>query len=243
VSHDLAHGADHETFLAIAALVLIGGGAIFLILSFRARHSAGSAMEAWAAEQARDVDTDVARDVASMLAALSMGAAVIHLAAAPSHYLELGDLGTGFVVAAAFQAGWAVAARGPALTRRIAWLGLIGDSAIVIAWAWTRTLGLPVGHGAGSPEPIGLPDAVATAFEVLIVGALLMRLTGAGQRLARRFPPARTLVPLTVIPVVGLCLVMTSLAAVAIASGQDHGQVGAEHRTATHAFAGGPEGR
>ena len=93
--------------------------------------------------------------------------------AAPPHYAEIGDLAAGFVAAAAFQGWWALRARG-GLTLRLIDVGIAANVAIVAAWAWTRSVGLPVGELAGGPEPVGFPDAVCTAFEVLLVGVLLV---------------------------------------------------------------------
>jgi hypothetical protein len=223
VNADLAHGPGHDAIMAIAALVLCGGGAIFLVAAGWLRLRQPMAAGRISRRDATAPTAGAASPLTTMLVALSIGAAVIHLAAAPGHYIELGDLGAGFVVAAALQVVWARAAlRGP--SRRTVWLGVTINAAIVLLWAWTRSVGLPVGPAAGSPEPIGLPDAASTVFEVLLLVGLAAQLLVAA-RPTGRAPLARALGSIAVVPVLGLVLVTTSLATVAIASGLDHGPV------------------
>jgi hypothetical protein len=207
-----AHG--HELLHLVAAVVLTVGGAAFVFASIRWRP-----MMAVSSAGASPVAA-VGRSLTVMVAGLSAGAAVIHLAAAPHHYRELGDLGAGFLAAAVFQGVSAMAflSEPSARTRR---LGIVGNLAIVLAWAYTRTVGLPVGQFAGSPEPIGFPDAAAITFELLLIAGLVaMR-----SRAFDAEPPraARTIASIAVVPVLGLTILATSLATVAIANGLDHG--------------------
>jgi hypothetical protein len=154
------------------------------------------------------------------VASLSFGAAAIHLIAAPPHYVELGDLGAGFLAAAAFQAAWGIRVlHAPA--DRVIWLGIVGNLAIVATWVVSRTIGLPIGPGAFIAEPVGLPDGASTAFELLIVAGLAVRLLDVDRRLPGRV--VRSVAAVAIVPVVGIMLLTTSLAAVAIAAGVDHG--------------------
>jgi hypothetical protein len=229
---------SHEAVAQVAALALVIGGAIFLALAARSRlvrsGSVASRVRASSvgagtvgAGPADGAAPSVGRSITIILAALSGGAAVIHLAAAPHHYPEIGDLASGFVVAAIFQGAWirwclAGPGRGAVL------IGIVGNLAIVAAWAWTRTVGLPLAGVAGAPEPVAYPDAASVAFELLLVGGLVLR------ELARRRsavirggpvgPGLRTAASIAVVPVVGLVLVLTSLGTVAIASGFEHGR-------------------
>ena len=158
-----------------------------------------------------------------LLAALSFGAAVIHLAAAPGHFVELGDLGAGFVVAAVFQGAWAKRALADR-SARWAWLGIAGNVAIIVAWIWTRTVGLPFGPEAGLPELVGLPDGASTGFELFIVVGLVARLGGIEASILRRLATVpRSLMTATLAPALGLILLTTSVATVQIAAGHDHG--------------------
>jgi len=225
------HGG-HDTIELIAALVIVIGGVIFTALSLRTRPS-HPGLAASVDSGAFDAPTDAAagaadgampsvrRSLVLILAGLSGGAAVIHLAAAPNHYDELGDIAAGFLISAAFQALWVRwCLAGP--SRATMAIGIAGNLAIVAAWAWTRTVGLPMGPFAGSAEPIGFPDAASVAFELLLVGGLVARWLDLDLALARR-GAARTIASIAVVPVLGLVIVLTSLATVAIAEGLDHG--------------------
>lgn len=216
----LSHTALHDA----AALILVIGGAAFLLLAFRGRRALVLAGEAPTAARVAVAGSNLAgrvRPLAAILASLSAGAAAIHLAAAPHHVRELGDLGAGFLVAAVFQAAWAkLWLAGP--SPRLALVGLVGNGAIVAGWALTRTLGLGViGLGAAS-EPIGLPDGAATVFELLLLIGLLCFRTGLGG-IVGRLRAVRELAPIAVVPVVGLVIVVASLSVAAIAMGLDHG--------------------
>jgi hypothetical protein len=167
--------------------------------------------------------------MAWILAILSLGAAAIHLAAAPSHYVELGDLGAGFLVAAALQAAWARSILGGA-SRRTLVVGAAINATIVAAWVVSRTWGLPVGPTPGVPEPIGLPDGASTAFELLLLGGLAIRALDLDRRGAARVRSTRTVLAIAVVPVLGLVMLTTSLASLAIVAGADHGAApGAGH--------------
>ena len=226
MSPGMDHGGAHELIHWIAALVLVVGGAVFLALAAYQRY--GPASRGAEGRTARtDRPTDIAaqavdRSLIRILVSLSLGAAAIHLVAAPPHYTELGDLGAGFLVAGLFQAAWARPALA-ANTPRTAWIGLTVNLGIVVAWVVSRTIGLPVGPDARTPEPIGLPDGASTAFELLIVAGLAIRLLGIDRTAAARRPSVRSIAAIAVIPALGLVLLTTSLSAVAIAAGADHG--------------------
>ena len=207
-------GHGHELLHLVAAVVLTVGGAALLLAAIR-RRSMATVSSAGASPVA-----GVGRSLAVMLAWLSAGAAVIHLAAAPHHYRELGDLGAGFLAAAVFQGAGAVACL-PEPSARTRRLGIVGNMAILLAWAYTRTVGLPVGPFAGTPEPIGFPDAAAVTFELLLIAGLVAMQSRPFD--AKHPRAARTLASIAVVPVLGLTILATSLATVAIASGLDHG--------------------
>ena len=222
----------HQAVEQLAALILVIGGGIFIAIAARQRsvRSGPAALRRReprgnASNRARDAAAtrlpSIRRSIALMLAGLSAGAAVIHLAAAPAHYEEIGDLASGFVAAAIFQAIWIRwCLAGP--SRGTAWVGIVGNLAIVAAWAWTRTVGLPVGELAGTPEPVGYPDAASVAFELLLVAGLVGRLLNVDIAASRR-AGLRAAASIALVPVFGLVLVLTSLATVAIASGLEHG--------------------
>jgi hypothetical protein len=219
--------AAHNSIELLAAAFIIVGGAIFTGISFLsrpARPGPAAALPSSRDARVRNLAGDtpaVGRSLTLIAAGLSGGAAVIHLVAAPSHYVEIGGLAAGFLASAAFQGWWAVRALG-GLTRRHVDLGIVVNVAIVAAWVWTRTVGLPVGEFAGGPEPIGLPDAACTAFEVLLVGVLALVRSGSDVVLAER-RWARSAAAIAIVPVLGLVVVLTSLSTVDIADGLDHG--------------------
>jgi hypothetical protein len=106
------------------------------------------------------------------LAAMSVGAAAIHFSVLFSHFAEYWMYGLFFLVVAWAQVAWAVAAVSrPA--RVVLWLGAAGNAAVLAAYVASRTTGVPIGPGAGHPEPLGGLDVVCAVFEtVLVIGAL-----------------------------------------------------------------------
>lgn len=226
--------AGHELVEWIAAAILVIGGAIAIAISFRTRSSPSGSLAArilapdTPASSAIHVrpapgrTPSVERSLVLMLAGLSGGAGIIHVVAAPGHFAEIGDLAGGFVAAALFQLLWIRwCLAGP--SHRAVAVGIAGNVAIIGAWAWTRTVGLPFGELAGVAEPVGYPDAASVLFEVALIGGLFVRALGLDRALAGR-AGVRTLASIAVVPTIGLVLVVTSLATLAIATGMDHGE-------------------
>ena len=115
-------------------------------------------------------------------AVLSAGAAAIHYAVIDVHFEEWWGFGVFFVVSGIAQLAWAIVA-GAWPSRPLLWFGVLGNAAIVALWVVTRTAGPLVGPDPHEPEPVGLADVVATAFEVLIVvGAFWLARTGIPHR-------------------------------------------------------------
>ena len=104
------------------------------------------------------------------VASAATGAAAIHYAVAAEHFDEWWGFGVFFVASAVAQLVWAVVVVG-SRSPFVIWLGVIGNAAIVVLWIVTRTVGTLIGPEPATPEPIGLADSVATAFELTIVGA------------------------------------------------------------------------
>lgn len=211
----LAHEL-HEALHAAAALVLVIGGAVILTLAARQRRrvlSTGMGPSAPVARVGADAPASPAWAV-MVVVSLSLGAAAIHLAAGPGHVAELGDLGLGFYWAALFQGLWAIVYAGRPDRRTIRWLGIAGNLAIVGAWVWSRSVGLPAGPDAWRPEAIAIPDGVTVVFELALVSMLAIELLlghrGAGPTRARISAAAS-------VPVVGVVF-LASLLAVSIAA-------------------------
>lgn len=120
--------------------------------------------------------TETAVSASPVVAAFaSLGAAAIHAAAAPDHYGEWWAAGVFFYAVAAFQALWAlVALRSPG--RAVMMLGVFGNVGVLVTWALSRTVGMPVGPTAGVPEEIGQAGLTAVALEAVVCLAALWRI-------------------------------------------------------------------
>ena len=104
----------------------------------------------------------------------SAGAAAIHASVCPAHFREALAFGVFFVVASAFQAGWALGVLFRP-TRGLLRLGAAANTTIIAVWAISRTTGLPFGPEIWHPEAISLPDAIATVLELgVVVGAWML---------------------------------------------------------------------
>jgi hypothetical protein len=108
------------------------------------------------------------------LAAISVGAAVIHFEVTFEHFSEYWMYGTFFLVSAWAQLIWAAwIVWRP--SRLLLWAGAVGNAAIIVVYVLTRTVGDLVGPGTGETEAIGGIDVACTAFEaVLAAGTLVL---------------------------------------------------------------------
>jgi hypothetical protein len=133
-----------------------------------------------------DPDRNAAR-VLSAIALASIAAGAINIAAAATVGRGSTQNLAFFAVVAAAQLVWGAVA----MVRAPRWwlaLGAAGNLVVVITWVVSRTAGLPVGKYAGLTLPVGLPDGLATALEVVVVAgaaALLVRGLGPVRSLAR----------------------------------------------------------
>ena len=145
------------------------------------------------------------------LAALSMVAGAIHAVVAAPHLAEFWLFGSLFVALAVFQLGWgALLYRRPSpeLLRIGAWV----SAGVIAVWLASRTVGLPVGPGAGRAEAVGAVDAIATAIEAAIVGLCVVLLNP-----ARRLPA-----PIAVVRTAAIGLMMAGLLALLLGGGHSH---------------------
>jgi hypothetical protein len=214
----MSHGGWHELLHLAAAVVLVGGGGTLVGLSWIARSRTRP--------DPSGTPVPAAVSGAVLVATLSLAAAAIHLAAAPAHVEELGIAGWGFVGIAAFQAAWALV-WGIERSRAAAFVGIVGNLAVVTVWLVSRTVGLGVAGLAGMPEPIRTPDAAATLFELLLIAALVARQSGHVHGLERRIGDARSLATIAVVPAIGTVFLVTTLA-VSLALGHSH-SAGGDH--------------
>lgn len=147
--------------------------------------------------------TDARRELEVDAAVLAIAAGMIHAVAAVGHAEHL-LFAAFFAVLAVAQCAWgALVYRGA--DRRLLVAGAWGSAGVALLWLITRTVGLPFGPHAGSPEAVGPLDVLATIDEQVVV-AIVIALA--------RFPNLRTRLVTAaarVGPVVGITLAMLSL--------------------------------
>jgi hypothetical protein len=173
----------------------------------------------------------VGRYLRWLLAALSLGAGVIHFAVSGEHYDLSWTHGTFFAVVAWLQLSWAVAV----VVRPTRWLlaaGALLNAGILGVWAVSRVWGVPIGPDAWTPEAVGWSDALASVCELGIVALALAVLV-------RPEVAQRKLRPAVAVPVVGIAglgvAVISSLAftpALASSSHDDHAASGSDTHSA-----------
>jgi hypothetical protein len=124
-----------------------------------------------------DPDHSPAR-VLSAIALAGIAAGAINIAAAATVGRASTQNLAFFAIVATAQLGWGAVA----LVRAPRWwlaLGAAGNLVVAATWVVSRTAGLPVGVYAGIKLPVGFPDALATALEVVIaVGAAALMIRG-----------------------------------------------------------------
>jgi hypothetical protein len=113
------------------------------------------------------------------LAALSLGAAVIHLVMVPQHAEESLRIGLAFAAA-----GWLQIAFGVVMLARPArlcvQLAIAANLVFVGVWTLSRTVGLPTWTGDGGVEKASSTDILCVAFEVgIVLGGLALLATPA----------------------------------------------------------------
>ncbi|CAH0228417.1 hypothetical protein SRABI26_02583 [Arthrobacter sp. Bi26] len=110
------------------------------------------------------------------LAAALVGSAAIHAAVVPEHFGEWAAAGVFFAILAAAQLALGLLSLG---RRHRALLKAVAAVSIVplALWLCSRTVGLPFGPAAGSPESAGMPDIAAGVLELgtLLVAVALLR--------------------------------------------------------------------
>jgi hypothetical protein len=148
--------------------------------------------------------TDPRRELEVDASVLAIAAGLIHAVAAVGHVTEFWLFAVFFAVLAAAQVTWGVLVYGGA-DRRVLRAGAWGSAAVALLWLVSRTVGLPIGPEAGTPETAGALDVLATLDELVTVAIVVGLL---------RFPELRPWAVRTaarVAPVVGMVLAMASL--------------------------------
>jgi hypothetical protein len=114
-------------------------------------------------------------DRALIAAGLSLLAAVVHAGLAPHHLAESVPLGIAFALAAAGQTACTIAFTTRGISRPVAVAGIALNVAILICWATSRTVGLPVAEHPWVPEPVAALDVLTALVEVGICLLLIKR--------------------------------------------------------------------
>ena len=121
------------------------------------------------------------RATVAIAAALSLGAAWVHLAYVAPHLRQWWAYGAFFLATGIGQALFA-----PLVLRWprpwLAIVGIAGNIAIVAMYVLSRTNGAPLGPHANVPERVGAIDLATTASEVVLVGLLVTLLTPRARR-------------------------------------------------------------
>lgn len=113
--------------------------------------------------------TPVAADARpAILALLLVGSGLVHAAVVPEHLEEWWAAGAFFVVCCLVQLAsalwvWRRPGRAALVT------AAVGSAALLVLWAVSRAVGLPVGPEAWEPEAVGLADLCAGALELAAV--------------------------------------------------------------------------
>jgi hypothetical protein len=162
----------------------------------------------------------VGRYLRWVLAALSLGAGVIHFAVAGEHYDLSWAHGTFFAVVAWLQISFAVAVvLRP--TRRLLTAGVVLNTGILGVWVMSRVWGAPFGSNPWTPEDVGWADGLSSAFELGIVAlalAVLVRPAVAQHELRPAF--AR---PVVGVAGLGVAVIASLAFTPAFASSHSHG--------------------
>jgi hypothetical protein len=168
---------QHATAMAhVRAIAIVG--ALMLVANllvvgwFVALRGGGLRLSTVRPPVAADRVSSRASDVRLLLVAGLVASAAIHAAVVREHLSEWPAAGLFFVLLTLAE----LAVAGLLFTGR-RHLGLVAAAVVSVGplavWLVSRTAGLPIGPGAGTPEAIGLPDLVACSLEVLTLVAAL----------------------------------------------------------------------
>jgi hypothetical protein len=132
------------------------------------------------------VPRSAAVEARTSFALASLSAGLIHVMAGFHHWSEYWLFGFGmFVMAIAQVAG--SAALGYTSSRLALWGAIVVNVPIIAIWLLSRTTGLPFGPEPGEAEAIGIPDAVCTFTELVLVGGAIALLRGVSDRALSRW--------------------------------------------------------
>ena len=113
------------------------------------------------------------QELALLAALLVFVSSFIHSAEISGHFEQYWLYGVFFGVVTLLQAMWSVLIYGDPLNRRYLIAGAVGNMALVVIWAITRTIGVPIGPQSG-PEAVGVTDVLSKLDELAAVGCIAM---------------------------------------------------------------------
>lgn len=113
----------------------------------------------------------------AVLAVLWIAAGAVHLGVMDEHFGESAVLGVFFLVLAVLQIAYAIRLL-MAPSRMLVIVGLAANLAVVLLWAWTRSVSVP--FDLGGREKVGLADGLAVLIELAAAATavLLIRIGG-----------------------------------------------------------------
>ena len=120
------------------------------------------------------------QELALVAALLVFVSSFIHSAEISPHFEQYWLYGVFFGVVTLLQAMWSVMIYSDPLNRRYLVAGAIGNVALIVVWAITRTIGVPVGPQSG-PEAVGVIDVLSKLDElaaVVCIATVLVHLRG-----------------------------------------------------------------
>ena len=111
-----------------------------------------------------------------MAAVLVLASSLIHAAMIAEHFEEYWLFGIFFAIAAVGQALWMAQVYSDRLNPRLLLAGAAGNAALIVVWALSRTVGMPLGPDAWQAEAVSAVDVLSTVdelFAVILVGVAL----------------------------------------------------------------------
>lgn len=108
-------------------------------------------------------------DAVKVAAWLSIAAGAIHAVATVDHFSHWWLYGVFFLSLAYGQVLWGVAVLRRPVSDRTLRAGAIANLAIVAAWLFSRTIGVPFGPEDGRAEPVGIMDVAAQLDQIVLV--------------------------------------------------------------------------
>jgi hypothetical protein len=149
----------------VAWLVALWGG--------RIRLATGSTDDDVSVDHRIPTGSSLRNDVRLLLAGALAGAAVIHAAVVPEHLHEWKVAGLFFIALTAAEIAVACLCLGRRPGRGLLLAAAAVSVVPLMAWLWSRTLGLPFGPEPGVAEAVGVPDVLACVLEVIALLAVL----------------------------------------------------------------------